>query len=268
MVLAFLQIWLFHWEEPIRPNPAKCSGAANHLATCLTLSKSLSLRHSNHLCVIYSWPFGEQKECNMANPQPIRRQNWSDRQRCWEIFAWLWTCVLAGKGSDVFLTSVGILIGFFLLFMWALTTLVLLSPRCSCSALPSWQHVACRRQDCFRNRLGQMASLLGCYGCQGSALKQVSLPFSLQCICDFRLSTLYETCVFCVFSPLCHTEPPQPWNARYHYTCPYLSCAKMVLKGSRAKDCQSSHSFKHPCDHLISIFNLFPLVKEPSKSCT
>lgn len=80
---------------------------ANHLTTCLTLSKSLSLRHSNHLCVIYSWPFGEQKECNVANPQQIRRRKQSGRLRCWKIFAWLWTCALAGKGSDAFWNSGG-----------------------------------------------------------------------------------------------------------------------------------------------------------------
>lgn len=94
---------------------------ANHLNTCLTLSESLSLRHSNHSCVIYSWPSGEQKECNVANPQPIRRQNRSDRWRCWKIFAWLWTCVWAGKGSEDFLNSVGVPHDFFfLLFLWAL----------------------------------------------------------------------------------------------------------------------------------------------------
>lgn len=98
---------------------------------------------------------------------------------------------------------------FFLLFTWALANSWLLSHRCCCSALAQWQHVAHRLQDCFGKKLGQMASLLDCYSCQGSALKQVSFPFNVQCICDFRLLTLHGVCVFSVFSPLCHMGSPK-----------------------------------------------------------
>lgn len=63
----------------------------------------------------------------------------------------------------------------------------------------------------------------------------------------------YLLCMEHVFSHLYVIRSlPNPWNIRFHYACSYLSCAKLVLKGSRAGDCQSSHSFKHPCDHFIS----------------
>lgn len=122
---------------------------ANHLNTCLILGRSLSLRHSNHSCVIYSCPSGEHKECNLANP--IRRQNQSDRPRCWEIFAWLWTCVLAGKGSDVSLNSVGNPHGLFpLLFTWALGNAR--APKPQVLSLSAWQHET--HQDCFEKKIG------------------------------------------------------------------------------------------------------------------
>lgn len=186
---------------------------ANHLNTCLILGRSLSLRHSNHSCVIYSCPSGEHKECNLANP--IRRQNQSDRPRCWEIFAWLWTCVLAGKGSDVSLNSVGNPHGLFpLLFTWALGNAR--APKPQVLSLSAWQHET--HQDCFEKKNRDRWSMLDCYGCQGSALNQGSL--SLQCICDFRWLKLYGIRVTSTFS---HLGPPRTLKGEVSpctLTCP------------------------------------------------
>lgn len=172
---------------------------ANHLNTCLTLSKSLSLRHSNHSCVIYSCPFGEQKECNLANPQPIRRQNQSDRPRCWEIFAWLWTCVLAGTGSDVSLNSVGNPHGFFPAFHMGFRHPRV--PKPQVLLLSAWQRVTL--EECLEKKLGQMAMQDG-YGCQGSALEQESAAFSASVILDSL------NCVENVARAFSHIMSPNP----------------------------------------------------------